>query len=223
VILGRTQLFGGLDEEILERIAHVTSAHDYGKGDVLFLQGDLGDSLFVIVEGLVKVFLVSEEGSEMVLATLGPHQTFGELALIHGGARSASAMAMAKTTVLTVPRPTFLALVREHASVLQELHNSLGALVRRSLEQASDMVFLDLPGRVAKLLVGLAEERGEEVGGETVLDLQLTQGTLAAMVGGARPTVNQVLHAFESRGYLELRGRRVVLKRLDLLRARAGL
>lgn len=142
---------------------------------------------------------------------------------MHGGARSASAMALAQTTVLAISRRVFVDLLRRQPSVLEALHESLGMLVRRSLEQASDLVFLDLAARVAKLLVTLAEERGKEGWDGTVLDARLTQSTLAAMVGGARPSVNQVLNSFETKGYLELRGRSIVLKRLDLLRARAGL
>ena len=90
------------------------------------------------------------------------------------------------------------------------------------LERASDLVFLDLPGRVAKTILDLGDERGETSPEGIRVDVELTQGDLAALVGGSRSTVNQILHAFEQRGYVALQGRMLVLKRPELLRRRAG-
>ena len=90
------------------------------------------------------------------------------------------------------------------------------------LVQASDLVFLDLPGRVAKLLVALAEERGTRTGDDIVVDLKLSQETLARMVGGSRPTVNQILKDFEQRGYVELEGRRLKIKEESALKRRSS-
>jgi CRP-like cAMP-binding protein len=103
------------------------------------------------------------------------------------------------------------------------LLRSIGGVVRRLTEQASDLVFLDLHGRVAKLLLALAAERGEKRGEEIMLDLHMTQSDLAGMVGGSRQSVNQILRTFERRGYLEFHGRQVVLKEPELLRRRATL
>jgi CRP/FNR family cyclic AMP-dependent transcriptional regulator len=108
-----------------------------------------------------------------------------------------------------------------HPRVAEALLRSLGKLVRRLTEQASDLVFLDLHGRVAKLLLALAEERGESHEGGVVLDLHMTQSDLAGMVGGSRQSVNQILHAFERRGYVELHGREVVIRLPEVLRRRA--
>jgi CRP/FNR family cyclic AMP-dependent transcriptional regulator len=222
-ILGRTQLLGELDAPTLARVGERAVERSYRRGQLIVHQGDLGDSLFVIVEGLVKVFVTSEEGDEMVLVTLRPPETFGELALIDGGARSASAEALEPTSVLALTRPTLLELVQEHPELTEMLLRSLGKIVRRLTEQAADLVFLDLHGRVAKLLLALAHERGERRGDEILLDLHLTQSDLAGMVGGSRQSVNQILRAFERRGYLEFHGREVVLKQPDVLRRRATL
>ena len=106
--------------------------------------------------------------------------------------------------------------------MVESLLQSLGGVLRRLTEQTSDLVFLDLHGRVAKLLAGIAEERGSG-DDEIELNLELTQTDLANMVGGSRQSVNQILRSFERRGYLEMSGRRVVIRNLEKLRARAGL
>jgi CRP/FNR family cyclic AMP-dependent transcriptional regulator len=222
-LLGATQLFGGLDREALKHLAARVMERSYKKGQLIFYQGDPGDALFVVVEGLVKVFVPSEEGDEMVLITLEAPEVFGEVALIDGGPRSASAEALEPTAVLMLTREVLLEVLAEHPSLTDRLLQTLGTSLRRLTEQAADLVFLDLHGRMAKLLVGMAEDRGTKEGPEVVLDLHMTQTDLAGMVGGSRQSVNQILRSFERRGYLELRGRQIRLKQPELLRRRAHL
>lgn len=222
-LLAKTELFGELDQDTVARLAERAVERRFRKGQLIFHQGDAGEALFVITEGTVKVFVTSEEGDEMLLVTLGPPEIFGELALLDGGLRSASAEALEDTSLLVVTRPTFLEVLRSSPSLTEALLRTLGGLVRRLTEQTADLVFLDLYGRVAKLLVTFAQAHGETQGDEIVLDLQLTQTDIASMVGGSRQSVNQILRAFERRGYLEMHGRRIVLKRPDQLRRRAGM
>ena len=221
-LLARTQIFGGIPEDILHHLAEASLERTYKKGQLVFHQEDSGDSLFVVVEGRIKVFVTSEEGEEMVLVVVRPPEVFGELALIDGGRRSASAEALETTKLLALDRKTFLELLQRHPALTDALLRSLGGVVRRLTGQASDFVFLDLPGRIAKVLVTLAEEQ-DGGDGDSTLDLHMTQANLAGMVGGSRQSVNQILHDFERRGYLEIHGRQVALRRVDLLRRRAGL
>jgi CRP/FNR family cyclic AMP-dependent transcriptional regulator len=221
--LAATRLFGELDPAALSSLAERAVERSYKKGQLLVYQGDSGDSLFVMVEGLVKVMVTSEEGEEMVLVTLRPSDTFGELSLVDGGPRSASAEAVEPTRVLIITRAILLELLGEHPSLTDSLLRSLGSLARRLTEQAADLVFLDIHGRMAKLLLSMADQRGKQTEGGVVLDLNLTQADLAAMVGGSRQSVNQTLRSFESRGYLEIEGRSITLRKPDELRRRAGL
>jgi CRP/FNR family cyclic AMP-dependent transcriptional regulator len=221
--LGATRLFGELDTGALSSLAERAIERSYKKGQLLVYQGDTGDSVFVVVEGLVKVMVTSEEGEEMVLVTLRPGDTFGELSLVDGGPRSASAEAVEATRVLIITRSVLLELLEKHPSLTDSLLRSLGSLARRLTEQAADLVFLDIHGRMAKLLLTLAEDRGKETGDGIVLDLNLTQADLAAMVGGSRQSVNQTLRSFESRGYLAIEGRTITLRKPAELRRRAGL
>jgi CRP-like cAMP-binding protein len=222
-VLAATRLFGGLDPAALTSLGERAVERSYKKGQLIVYQGDRGDSVFVVRAGLVKVMVSSEEGEEMVLVTLRPYDTFGELSLVDGGPRSASAEAVEATRVLVITRAVLLELLEQHPSLMDALLRSLGSLVRRLTEQAADLVFLDIHGRMAKLLLTLAEERGEQAGEEILLDLNLTQADLAAMVGGSRQSVNQTLRSFESRGYLQIEGRMIRLKRPDQLRRRAGM
>jgi CRP-like cAMP-binding protein len=222
-VLGSSDLFQGLDEQTLLKVAERCIDRTYKKGQLIFHQGDPGESLFLVAEGLVKVLLPSPEGGEMVLVTFEPPSSFGELALLDGGPRSASAEAVEDTKLIVLTRATMLDLLREHPELADLLLSALGRIIRRLTEQASDLVFLDLHGRVAKLLISLAHDRGEATEEGLVLDLHLTQTDLASMVAGSRQSVNQILRGFEARGYLELRGRTIVLKKSDSLRRRAGM
>jgi CRP-like cAMP-binding protein len=222
-VLRSTSLFGGLDDEPLRAIAEPSRARSYKKGEIVFHQGDLGETLFVVSEGLIKVFVTSEDGDEVVLATLRPGDTFGELALIDGGPRSASASVIEEATLVLLTRSAFFAALEHHPEIREALFRSLGRLLRRVLVYASDLVFLDLAGRVAKLLLGLSDERGEMHHEGVLLDLHMSQSDLAAMCGGSRPTVNQILRSFEERGYVSVKGKKILIREPEALRRRAGI
>jgi CRP/FNR family cyclic AMP-dependent transcriptional regulator len=221
-ILKQTELFGHLDRSTLDATAPNWTTRTYQRGEIVFNQGDRGDALYILVEGVAKVFVTSEDGDQMVLVTLRPPATFGELALVDGLPRSASVEALERITVLVLGRRAWGELVEHHPELRAGLLTSLGALLRRLTDQASDFVFLDLQGRVAKVLVTSAE-RGERSSEGIVLDLNMTQGDIARMVGGSRQAVNQILGSLASRGYLELRGRTIVIRDLEPLRRRAGI
>ncbi|HEV2888958.1 MAG TPA: Crp/Fnr family transcriptional regulator [Frankiaceae bacterium] len=221
-LLRDTEVFAGFDLAALGQLAQRMVRRTYRRGEALFHQGDPGDALYVVLEGSVAVVVTSENGDRMVLTTLVPPDVLGEIALLDGGSRSASAEAVEETTALVLSRAAFLELVRDQPSFVEQLLRILGALVRRLSEQASDFVFLDLPGRVAKAIVRLAEDTGGTLDGVPV-EVVVTQQRLAEMVGGSRQSVNQILHAFAARGIVELQGRRVLICRADQLRRRAGL
>ncbi len=222
-LLAETDIFGQLDDSALDRLAERAVDRRFRKGSPIFYQGDPGTSVFVLVEGLVKVMVTSEKGDEMVLVTLESPATFGELAVIDGLERSATVEAIEPCRVLILGRDVLMDLVREDRAFAEGLLRSLGGLIRRLTDQAADFVFLDLHGRVAKLLLAFADTRGEKTEEGTVLDLHLTQGDIARMVGGSRQSVNQIIRSFENRGYLEVQRKVVILKNLELLERRAGL
>jgi CRP/FNR family transcriptional regulator, cyclic AMP receptor protein len=218
-ILRSAAIFAELPDDALARLAARCVRRTYGRNQFLWYQGDDGAHLIVVASGLVKVVLSSPQGGEVVLTTLGPGEISGELAVLDGSPRSASVVAAEPTTVLLLTRATVLDMLNRYPSVLDALLRSLGNLIRRITEQAGDFVFLDLGGRVAKLLLHLAEAHGAS---STVLDLRLTQSDLAAMVGATRPAVNRVLQNLVGRGVIEVDGQRIVLVNLAELRRRAS-
>jgi CRP-like cAMP-binding protein len=221
-LLAKTKLFSYLDPDGLRQLAARAITRRYRRGEVVFREGDPGNWLFVVASGRMKVVVSSAEGDEMVLAALVPPDTFGELALVDGGVRSATVEAVEASTLLVLTRTAFLDVLHEHPALVEGLLESLGGLIRRLTDQTSDLVFLDLPGRVAKLLLGLAGESEAQPATEHVIDVSFTQTEIANMVGGSRQSVNQILRTFESAGYIETVGHSIRILRADTLRRRAG-
>jgi CRP-like cAMP-binding protein len=220
-VLRRTDLFGGMPDDDLTRLADAARTRTFRRGQYLWYQGDPGDTLLVVCDGRLKVVLGSEEGEEAVLVSVGSCEVIGELAVLDGARRSASVVAVERTTALVLTRAAVFDAMARHPAVLEAMLRSLGRLVRRLTEQNGDLVFLDLGGRLAKLLLRLAE--GQVPGADgIVLDTHLTQSELAASIGASRPAVNRVLHLFASRGLIRVDGQVIVLQDLPGLRRRAG-
>ena len=222
-LLARTQLFGGLDPAALTAVAAEGHERAYKRGAPIFHEGDAGDALYVIAEGTVKVFVASDSGDELAFATLRSPETLGDVSLFDEGPRSASAEALESARLLAFARSTVIGLARRDQRISEALLRSAGAMLRRLTLQTADLVFLDLEGRVAKLLVDAAEARGHDADGALVLDLGLTQSELASMVGGTRQSVNQILHTLSVRGFLEVDRKTVTINDLPALRRRAGM
>jgi len=221
-LLARTELFGSLAPGALDAIAADSHERRYAKGESLFGEGDAADAFFVVAEGTVKVFVSSSQGKDMVLATLRTPEGLGEVSLLDGGPRSASAEAVDPVTVVAIARSTLLGVFQRERSVAEAMLRASGGLLRRLTGQAADLVFLDLEGRVAKLLVGMAGERGQQRDGGSVLELGLTQTDLASMVGGSRQSVNQILRSLSGRGLIEVHGQEILIADEAALRRRGG-
>jgi CRP/FNR family cyclic AMP-dependent transcriptional regulator len=216
--LGRCPLFAGMDRESLQAITRRLRSRRFRHGEVLFHEGDPGDALFVVASGAVKVVVPSEEGDEAILATLRRGDFFGELALLDGAPRSASAIALEPTEVLTLPRDQFRVLVASQPAIRDALLTSLAGELRRLTTHVAELHFLDLTGRLAARLARLAQEHGERLpSGAIRLDAPLTQSDLAAMIGATRQSVNKLLGEFEADGLLLIERDSIVVPNLDRL------
>jgi len=222
-LLAQTRSFAGLDGSALATLAAEGHERAYKRHAPIFYEGDPGDTFYVIARGAVKVYVTSSQGSEMVLSTVRPPGTLGEVSLFDEGPRSASAEAMESVRALTFARSTMLGLAERDPRISEALLRAAGALLRRLTAQTADLVFLDLEGRIAKLIADSAEARGRPHADALVLDLDFTQGELAAMVGGSRQSVNQILRALEGRGFLEVDRHTITVKDLAALRRRASM
>ena len=208
--------FAGLDPAALEGLAATMRARRFKRGEVIFHIGDPGDALFVIVSGQVKISLPSDTGEEAILATLGPGDVFGELALLDGAPRSASATAMGPTETVVLPRDRFRELIATEAGVRDALLASIAGELRRLTTHVEELHFLDITGRLAARLVRLANEGGTALpDGGIRLRTNLTQGDLAAMVGCTRQSVNKLLGQFTDDGLLRLEREGIVVTDLN--------
>jgi CRP/FNR family cyclic AMP-dependent transcriptional regulator len=220
--LGRCPLFGGLGADSRRAIAATLRRRRFRKGEVIFHEGDPGDSLFIVVSGALKVVLPSEEGGEAILATLRRGDFLGELALLDGAPRSASAVALEPAEMLALPRARFSILVATEPAIRDALLASLAAELRRLTAHVAELHFLDLTGRLASGLARLAVDHGVRTeDGSIRLGSPLTQSDLGAMIGATRQSVNKLLGEFEDEGLLRLERDAIVIPDLAALE-RAG-
>lgn len=222
-ILARCGLFCGVRERSLRALAAHARTRSYRRGTFIFSEGDAADSFYVLVEGRVRVFVSSGRGEEMVLAILGPSDPLGEIALFDGLPRSASAEVLDPVTALVMPRSVIDDPIRADPGAVEALLVSAAALLRNLTSRSSDMVFLDVEGRVAKLLVEEGERHGRSIASGTEVDLGISQSDIGRMVGGSRQTVNQIFRSFEARRYIQTSGRTVIITAPGALRRRASL
>jgi CRP/FNR family transcriptional regulator, cyclic AMP receptor protein len=222
-LLGRTELFGSLDQRVRRDLARSTTQLVLDKGQTLFVQDERGDRLFVLASGAVKLVVRSRHGEVVELARHWPPAVFGEVALLDGGPRSATAEALERTTLVVVTRDELIRLLRSAPRVVDQVLKALGGLIRRADQQTIDLVFLDLPGRLARRLLELAEVAdGSPDRGGGMRTRRVTQTELANMVGGSRQSVNIALRSLEKRGLVRMVGWSIELLDPAELRRRAG-
>jgi len=216
-ILRATDLFGSVPAEELEAVAAASRLRVFRRGQVVFTAGQTADTVIVVVSGRLKVVVRSAEGGELTLTVVQPGGVFGELAAVDGGPRSADAETLEESRLLLIPRELVQDMCARLPAVSLALARSLAALLRRLTEGASDLVFLDLPRRVAKVL--LSQPRGED----GVIRLKMSQEQLAHQAAGTRQSVNAALRGFERRGWIEISDRAVTVKQATALSRFAGI
>lgn len=220
-VVRQAPLFTALDNEAAEALHANMVRTELARGDVLFHEGDPGDRLYVIVEGKVKLGRTSGDGRENLLAILGPGEMFGELSLFDPGPRNATATAVSDAVLIGLGADDLVTWLTGRPEVSRQLLRSLARRLRRTNENLADLVFSDVPGRVAKALLDLSERFGRPTDDGLRVAHDLTQEELAQLVGASRETVNKALADFASRGWLRLEARAVVLLDIDRLRKRA--
>jgi len=218
LVLRRCPLFARVDDQTLTRCAGLLSLRRYRKGETIFHQGDAGDALFVIESGAVKIVLPSPDGGEeAIIATLRPGDSFGELAVVDGADRSATAIAHDPTTAYRLSRPDLERLMESQPQLRVALVEALATELRRLTRHVDEMHFLNLPGRLASRIVALARDADPAASGEVELPWQFSQSELAGMIGAARPSVNRMLAGFAAEGLLRIERDCLVVPDLERL------
>ena len=214
-------LFAAIDDDAAGALfASMTPIH-LPRGQAVFHEGDPGDRLYVIGSGKVKLGRRSNDGRENLLSILGPTEMFGELSLFDPGPRTATATAVADATLYELSHAELIRWLEQYPAVAKHLLEALARRLRRTNEALADLVFSDVPGRVAKALLDLSTRFGEQVDDGLRVAHDLTQEELAQLVGASRETVNKALADFAARGWVRREGRAIVLLDLDRLERRA--
>jgi CRP/FNR family cyclic AMP-dependent transcriptional regulator len=220
-VLRQAPMFAGLDEEAVVALRSAMHEVRLRRGEVLFHEGDQGDELYVVIEGKVKLGRTSADGRENLLSVLGPGQMFGELSLFDPGPRSSTATGITDTVMLALGQEQLMTWLSGRPEVARGLLLQLASRLRHLNEAVADLVFSDVPGRVAKQLLDLARRFGKPTDGGIDVHHDLTQEELAQLVGASRETVNKALADFAHRGWIRLEQRAVVILDVERLNHRS--
>ena len=216
-VLKKVPLFSDLSEAELARFAEVTREREYPKNSVILFEDDPGDALYIVSAGQVKVVLIGEDGREVILSVLGDGDFFGEMALIDDEPRSAHVIAMRDSQLLVLRRDDFQAQLVVQPKIGLKLLRVLVQRLRRADEKIGGLVLLDVNGRVARLLLDLADE-----GGGPKITRRLTHHTIAQMIGSSRETVSRAMRELVDRGLIEVTRREISIRNREGLGNLAG-
>jgi CRP/FNR family transcriptional regulator, cyclic AMP receptor protein len=215
-ILRETSLLRSLPEQDLKALAAISRLRSFRRGQIVFTRGDPGETVIVVVSGRVKITVRSADGGELTLAVIHAGGLTGELGVVDGGPRSADAETLEETQLLLIPRDAVRDVCARVPAAAQALTNSIAATLRRLTDVTADLVFLDLPRRVAKILLG--QPRGDD----GTIRFRMSQEELAHQAGSTRQSVNAALRGFERRGWIEMHDRAVTVKQPAALSRFAG-
>jgi CRP-like cAMP-binding protein len=210
-VIRSAPLFSALNDEEAASLRASMTQVKVSKGHTLFKEGDEGDRLYVVLEGKLKLGTTSIDGRENLLSILGPGEMFGELSLFDPEPRTATATAVTDAKLLALAHDQVIGLVTRHPQASLELLRRLAQRLRKSNEILADLVFADVPGRVAKAIIDLGARFGQQKDDGLHVNHDLTQEELAQLVGASRETVNKALADFASRGWVRLEPRAVVV------------
>ena len=208
------------DAAVIRPHTHVVLAR---RGDRLFEEGDLGDRLYLVIEGKVKLIRTAPDGRESLVSVHGPGDMFGELAMFDPTYRSSAAVAVTDARLAVMAHGDLRAVLATRPPVALLLLKSLAQRLRRITEANTNLIFTDVPGRVARALLELAGKFGVERDDGIQVDHDLTQEELAQFVGASRETVNKALADFATRGWIQLAAKSVLIIDAGRLRRRARL
>jgi CRP/FNR family cyclic AMP-dependent transcriptional regulator len=219
-VLGSIPLFAGLSPEQLEKVAALAQVRSFAGREVVVTQGEAARALFAIVRGRLKVASSGPDGRDTVLGIMAEGEVFGEVALLDGGARSATCTAIEPCELLVIERTEFMALLETSPAIAVKLLHVLAGRLRRLSQRSEDAAFLDVPSRLARSLLDLAVRFGEQGSPATGIRimLKLSQQELGDLVGATRESINKHLGDWARQGFLEVRGGRLTISDIDSVR-----
>jgi CRP-like cAMP-binding protein len=216
--LKKVPLFSDLDDEELHKLASIVREQNYKRRTTIVRVDDPGGALYILKSGLVKITIEDQHGDEMILRILYPTDFFGEMSLLDGMPRSATVTAQEPSEVLTISREHFLNIIEQSPKILLKMTAVLSQRLRNTNELIHSLAFFDVYGKVARLLLNLAAERGRVTEQGTVIDMRLTQQELAELAGMTRETMARTLREFQQAGCIRVDSGIISILELDILR-----
>jgi CRP-like cAMP-binding protein len=209
--LRNVPIFNELSDQELEKIAALGVRKKYKKGSIILLEEETGAALFVIITGKVKIVRMDDDGREVILSILGESDFFGEMAILDGLTRSASVVATSKSELFMIHRRDFIKLMNDYPMVAIALLRELTGRLRKADTQIKSLSLKDAAGRVANVVLQLADEVGMFRKGRVEIDELPLQQDLANMAGTSRETISRMIHKFIKKGYLQLQGNKLII------------
>ena len=207
-LLRNVPLFSGLDETQLGVLVPMIMRSGFGRNEAIISAGDPTDSLFIVISGRLKVSMGDEQGREVILAILGPGEFFGEMGLLDDRPRSASVVTLEPCELLSISKTDFKRCLAENSDLSLMVMRGLVKRLREADQKIGSLALMDVYGRVARLLLQMAED----VDGEKVVVKKLSKQDIAKMIGASREMVSRVMKDLELGGYIEVRGRSIALR-----------
>jgi len=211
-VLRTVPIFSGLSDEDITSLAHLALRKRYPKDTVVFFENEEGDFFFTITEGRIKVTILGDDGREVILSVLGPGDFFGEMALLDNEPRSATAIAVEESELLSLHRNDFQTVLNENKSITSALIRVLSARLRRANHQISTLALLDVYGRVARVIVDMAREEGKRLRDGRIAFRRATHQEIANRIGTTRETVTRMLKDLERQGLIHVEGKEIVVQ-----------
>jgi CRP/FNR family transcriptional regulator, cyclic AMP receptor protein len=220
--LSRAPLFAGLSQTELAGLAAEFHRRQFQPGETLFFEGDPGQTVYLIESGQARIYVQNEEGQETSVAVYGAGELLGELAVIDEQPRSASAVALQPTVAHVIDRDRFHDWLRRSPQLSRNFLRALSARIRHTTRQVGELTFLDVPSRLARQLVELAQVHGRTQHGRTQIEVPLNQSDLASLTGATRESVNKALAALRRQGVIQIEQGRIHILDAAALQAKAG-
>ncbi|TDD85421.1 Crp/Fnr family transcriptional regulator [Saccharopolyspora karakumensis] len=209
--LARASLFQGIEPAAAEALMRSLEPSEFRRDEVVFAEGDPGDRLYIVQSGKVKLGCRSPDGRVNLLELMGPSDMFGELSLFDPGPRTSTAIAVTEVRALTMDRAVLRQWIGSRPEIAEQLLRVVARRLRRTNGMLADLIFTDVPGRVAKALLQFAQRFGSQEAGLLQVTHDLRQVEIAQYVGASRETVNKALADFAHRGWLRLEGKSVLI------------
>jgi CRP-like cAMP-binding protein len=211
-LLRNVPIFSELNEPDLATLAKVATRRRYPKDTVVFFENEEGDFFFMILEGRIKVTILGDDGREIILSVLSAGDFFGEMALLDNEPRSATAIAVEESELLSLHRTDFQNVIADNRGIMSALIRILTARLRRANHQISTLALLDVYGRVARVMLDMAREEGKRLKDGRIAFRRATHQEIANRIGTTRETVTRMLKDLERHALIRIEGKEIVLQ-----------